>query len=1120
MLMRKVLTCLLPGLLMFGSLPVPALAAGVQLAVAAEEDDEQYQPNDVSDLTAKWNLVEKRFDISMTAPTQGYYYDYGTWDNKYQDLTAIDRIEVYNGTGSSKELVHTFSNPAPGEKLTCEVSGLERGKTYDFNVVVFANGLESDGKTAWSVLAGGLPAKITDYRVETRNGGMPIRVVFTAPTTYKDSEVPLESLTKVELINNGSSWWDTATTIDVIENPEPGKEYTFTVNDETMSGKLVWKLRSYNSDGESEATEFNVFIGEDNPGYVSDLTAVEQPDGTVKVSWNLPATGQNNGYYDPESLTYTVTLKTPGSWGDDSTELTTGLTETSYVYNPGEMTEVARMRFGVTAKNATGSGYESVSPYIMLGPAMELPFIEGFDTAQGYNLTFDHMWSESSTADTSYPPSWTVAQSTYVGSDNVTPESGEGGLVYLNIYSYTPSGRFMLTSSKIDVASADAVELAFSAYSNGSADLAGAEVGSEISFDNGLTFIPVKSAACKDFSGWTRFSGTVDVPAGAQHATVRLFAVSTTGVDTRFVLDQVSLRAAESQAIIYPASVSGFTAELSADKSAINVSMVAPTHSHATLGDVNNQPLKSISRVVLGRAIGYSSEYTTIHEFTNPAPGEQLTFSDTDLEQGGEYRYRALVYVGDRCDYGNYTDNPVTVGQIPADVTELTATTSRGSAPVVLSFRLPSVDYVGEPLDAVKAVVVTRYNTDTFVWDEIATLTEDLTPGETRTYSDANVSSGAIYEYRVAVRGTAGSSYGVSCSVYVGMDEPVEPSDITAALTADGHVRVTWTAPVKGLNGGYIDVDHLTYMVYRGNGYSDYDATLLRSDVAGTEFTDNATFDDEQLVRYFVKAVSNGMAGYSASSNLLLVGQPSTLPYTETFDTQVGDYIQADHGAWTVTSSEDSPLWAFAEMAYFINEGQVVPVDAGAGLAYAYYGHYSTAERDDYLTSGNINVAGVKNVTLSFHVFGVPGYNHTLDVDVAFDGGEFTGVRHFDYVKDFDNMGWLKCTEPVAIPDNAKTMQVRFHAHKGTYSCSVAIDNIRIVDGTSGIASVEQAPGVMVASVGGVITVAGADASTSVVIADMSGNVIHSATGDCAVKAAPGVYVVRVGSTAVKLLCR
>lgn len=1026
-------------------LPAPAMA-----------DDEDYDPDDVGNLKVTWNLAEKVYDVSFTAPTTKSYYDYTSWENVTAPLTEIEKIEVScSDDYYTPQVLHTFESPAPGEALSCKVASLEAHKFHNFKVVVYALGKKSVGASADNVLAGAEPEKISGVSVSTTQGRMPIAITFAAPSVYAGSDIPLESLTKIELVRPGKSYWDEPTVLETITNPVPGKEYTLTVNLTDVEGAETWRLSSYNEDGESQRCDFAIFIGDDVPGAVGNLKAIETDDGSVKISWTAPTGGKNNGYFDASGMTYSISILTPGTWGDEEKTIVQAQEECEYVYTLEPLTEPATMRFGVTATNAAGIGLQTKTDRLILGPAYAMPFTEGFDAKPSYSYTTDHTWVTTTTSTENYPPEWRYDAYVYVGNTQVKPQSNEGGLAYLNTYDYTRTADFGLVSAKIDITGLPAVGLSFGTYVSGGATKS--SIVSEISFDRGSTFLPVASAALGDAAaGWVKVSGIVNVPDGAQYAIVRIIAKNVTGVSSTFVVDDVALVAAEAQKIIYPASVSDFSAELNEDESAINVCLTAPTLTHPTLGDVNGEPLSSISRIVLGRQIGYGNDYTTIHTFENPTPGAVLTFPDTDLELGGEYRYRALVYLGDRSDYGNFTDQPVVVGQIPSEVTDFTITTFNGTAPATLNFRAPATDSDGKPLKKIVSINITRYNSETLAWEDLATLTENVVPGEPATYSDADVVNGNIYTYRVNVTGTAGSSYGVSRDVYIGQDAPAEPTNITVSINDAGKPEVTWKAPTAGRNNGYVDFEHLTYAIYRGNSYSDYDAILLNDEVTATTYVDETEFDDEEIVRYFVKAINGDIEGYAASSNTVVVGSPSTLPYVEGFDNKVGEYLQPDHATWQATGSESTGQWSFAELGYLILEGQVMPY-SGRGLAYVFYGPYSTLERDDYLTSGNIDISAAPAPTVTFHVYGVPDYEQTLDLEVAYDGGEFTSVKHLSYMSDFKTQGWTQVTVTLPDPQGAKLMQMRFHAHKGASSCSVVIDEVRVDADASSISDVDAA---------------------------------------------------------------
>jgi len=1118
--MKKLLLKSVVAAAILGSLTAMAVSVDISSGLhqpvgPAAADNVTYTPDDVSDLKVVWDPGESGFVISFVAPSRASYTDYSTWEDVYTDLTDIDRIEVGldNGYYQDMTLLHTFTNPQPGDPLSyCEMS-LEAGKDYTFKVVVYACGTESYGATSPKVKAGAYPDVPTDVTVSTVKGQMPVTVTFTAPSNYEGFDIPLPSLSKAVLETEGG-WYTDGEQLAELTAIEPGKSYSMTVNKPDITGKQTWKLKVYTTDVFMSQVDVPLFIGVDTPGTVNDLAAYEQDNDDVLISWSAPDKGANNGYFESDGISYVVKKIVDGN----SSVIADNLTETSYTYPVAGMTEPQLVGFTVTPVSAAGDGKTSAKVELIAGPALSLPFSETFDTkVSDYTYGNDHLWATSTDCTESYPPSWRTYDYVYAGNVQVKPESGEGALIYISPYSSTPVSNFYLTSCKINVAGEEAVELAYSCYVP-DAVCGATSLTSEISFDKGKTFTTVRKSIFDEIEtkGWNKMTETVVVPSGADTALLRFVAFNDPTA-LPVILDNVSLKSTSAPQVIYPASVTDFTAEYNKAEKFIALSMKAPLNSHATLGDINNYPLESITEIKISRQIGYGNDYIDVYTFTNPVPGETLTWNDTDLDEYGEYRYRALVYIDDHCDFGNYPDNDITIGQIPRDVTDVKATTSKGSAPVVISFTAPAEDVDGEPLEALKGISVTRYDSDTFVWDEIESL-EDVEPGKQYSVTDSDVLSGNTYEYRVKALGTAGDAYGTSVSVYVGIDNPTPPANVVARLDNDGKVLVTWDAPQTGVNGGYIDTEHLTYIVLRGNGYSDYNAVQLASGVADTKYVDDTVFNEEAIVKYFVKAVSNDMTGYSEMSNKLLVGPANSLPFVENFEKQVGDLIEADHTSWSLDGSDETCNWAFAEMAYFIYEGQVTPVQGGHGLAYAHYGPYSSALRDDYMTSGNIDVSEVDKVYVSYYMYAVPGYNTALNVGVSFDGGIIKNIKSSVY-SDFGEQGWQHIEIPVDKPAGAKKMQVQFHAHKDSYSCSVAIDNVKVDSKSSGINGVEVNKGVLVAAVDGTIVVRGADASR-IVIADMQGNIHHAGQGDCEVRLATGTYIVRVDATSVKLMVR
>lgn len=741
-----------------------------------------------------------------------------------------------------------------------------------------------------------------------------------------------------------------------------------------------------------------------------------------------------------------------------------------------------------------------------------LPFSEGFDEGTADARAPKHTWNFSTTSTSTYPKKWTYDSFVYFGSEKVLPRTGVGG--FADIRYYTSSSEYTydsLTSEWIELDEEAELDLGFSYYQVASNTTSTLTV--QCSFD-GHPFIDVYTTPIAgSTSEWKEVKTVINVPYGSGDVRLR-FTAYNGEVGETVIFDEVSLTSPEAQQMVYPSSVTDFTSVYNAETHAIDLALTAPTHSHASLGDVRNEPLDHISKIVLSRSISYG-EYEVIHEFENPTPGERLTYSDTDLSKGGSYFYRAVVYVDGLCDYGEYVDDSIMIGQKPTDVTNLTATSDKGNAPVTLTFTLPSVDDSGAQLTEPLGVNIRRYDFEEAGWDDLRSWT-DMTPGTEIVCIDDNAVTGKSYEYKVVVEASGGSSYGVSTEIYVGLDQPMAPTNVVAEEN-DGKITVTWTAPEKGINNGYIDFEGMTYKVYRGNGYSDYSADLIATGITECSFTDETEFPVEQLVRYFVKANCNNFDGYSTSSNLVRVGDPEPLPYKEGFNTldNTGNII-ADHLSWSTTSSEVASDWSFAELAYFLMEGQVQPV-SGRGLAYVYYGPYAQTVREDYLTSGKINLGDATSPEANFYVYVVPGYETSLAFEVSTDGKNFTTLHCEDYIEStLEEAGWVNVKCPLT-DYLGQTIIVRFHAHKGETACSSAVDELTISD-VNGVIETVAATDARILLNGRALTVAAENAD--ITVATIDGKVILTARNNAATTLNPGIYVVKAGNSTRKLIVK
>lgn len=1060
-----------------------------------------------SDFSVTWSVTKKCFIISYRVPDTGYYYN-DEFDQIPVQLESVTKVVLKRGGDFSESEIHTFSNPAPGSTVTYEDHDVTVGGTYNYSVQTFVGTNSNYALKENNCTAGSLPAEVSDVKITTNAGDTPVTATFRVPSVYSDGVTPLATVDRVRVTMEEYDWISyetTVTEIGVVENPAPGSTQSVVYDGPLSQGSYSWFFTVTAADGESTKHSASFYIGNDYPGKVENLKAEEQENGDILVSWTAPSAGGRGGYCDPAQLKYRVAKAASASDFAEETVLVPDLETTSFRYKPSSKGQ-EQLSFRVTAVNSVGNGSTALTPLMVVGPPLELPFLELFDTGSGYNWSPDNLWGETTTSTSSYPTRWSFSNYVYFGNQELKPRSNEGGFANIRYYSTGEETENALVSGKINVAGKSALKISYTYYQTTSDNTS--EVGVDISFDD-ASYMQVSRSAIKGAdAGWKDVTRNIEVPAGASTARVRIVATNGSKGET-VVFDDLQIETGESGPAVYPAPVSDFTSRMNDDGTAIEISFTAPTLSHHTLGEINDQPLDHISRIELHRSIS-DADFTLIKSFVSPAPGSRITYSDTDLRKGGRYYYRAIVYVDGRGEYGNYSDGEITVGERPADVTEFTATAPMGHAPVLISMQTPETDVDGKPLTENISVKLTRYDAADLAWKEVRGWS-DVEPGMLLECTDTNPKEGEMYQYKAVCTGRGGDSYGVTVDLYVGNDMPMPPTDVKAELSDTG-VRVTWTAPTQGYNNGYIDRAHLSYKVYRGTGYSDYDATEIASGLDVCEYVDTYTFTDEMNVRYFIKAVNGTLEGYSSSSNLVLVGNPSTLPYTEGFNSMSGGYIVADHGSWTMTSSETNSTWAFAEMAYLTLEGQVVPYE-GAGLAYSYYGIYNSDERDDYLTSGRIDITGAQEPTASFFAYVVPDYETTLSFELVKADGSVVPLREIRF-DNYDQAGWIPVTCDLTPYKNDGPVRLCFHSHKGAYSTSAIVDYLRVDEKGSGIADV-TGDGVMMTVTGRTLKVTAPNATIELYTTD--GRLVATAEAEMTQTLAPAIYIVKAGATTRKI---
>lgn len=170
----------------------------------------------------------------------------------------------------------------------------------------------------------------------------------------------------------------------------------------------------------------------------------------------------------------------------------------------------------------------------------------------------------------------------------------------------------------------------------------------------------------------------------------------------------------------------------------------------------------SVSARTLNYELGYATDiadiagsFVSCSSFSNDADEDADRKIVVNIPQQGNYLF-VLRNKGtdnynwwyDQLKYSAFAIEATEV--VPAVATELSAVGSMDS--VNLTWRNPSLNNAGETLDSIDRVVILRDGV------EIATITDNLTPGELASYIDETVSEGRHYTYSVEVYNANGKS--------------------------------------------------------------------------------------------------------------------------------------------------------------------------------------------------------------------------------------------------------------------------------------------------------------------------------------------------------------------------
>lgn len=231
----------------------------------------------------------------------------------------------------------------------------------------------------------------------------------------------------------------------------------------------------------------------------------------------------------------------------------------------------------------------------------------------------------------------------------------------------------------------------------------------------------------------------------------------------------------------------------------------------------------------------------------------------------------------------------------PGAVTDLKVTPgAKNPLEATVSFTAPAKAINGAELTAIDKIDVYRN-------EELITTLSDVDPGKEYSYSDILTVSGT-YKYRVVASNESGSGLDATVSAYIGVPLVLPPANVNIAETENpGEITLTWDAATTTVHGNEIDPSFVKYNVLDKNG------NTVARDLTDCTFTHQAVTDGQILAYYTVVAVTSAGQSQGATSDIIAVGQPYTLPFAESFDngdTSTVFGMKGEDASWSIVTDD------------------------------------------------------------------------------------------------------------------------------------------------------------------------------------------------------------------------
>lgn len=451
----------------------------------------------------------------------------------------------------------------------------------------------------------------------------------------------------------------------------------------------------------------------------------------------------------------------------------------------------------------------------------------------------------------------------------------------------------------------------------------------------------------------------------------------------------------------------------------------------------------------------------------------------------------------------------------PSVVTDLVAASELTSK---LTMKAPAVDYAGRPLKELNKIEVYRNGglipVHTF---------ENPTPGEALEWVDENAVLG-FNSYYIVPSNSHGRGKAVTVKSFIGYDQPTAPASIAIVPSADNQsATLSWPAPRRGVNGGVLNEEEMTYTVYQYIPASDTaqeQMLPLKSGLKETTYTPEREATDKQELIFYAVTVTTPEGTSDPAMLFTILGRPYELPFYESFPNG-----EAGSGLWLNTGNTNYGLQALPtsdDILLYNGYTGMTSQDGDKGL-YLFLNGYN-AEGGNVVPfavlSPKFNLGDCTDPILSFWTYnyksGAYAYSPQLNVSASCDEAEFIDLGTVTH----EGSGEWTCHQFDLTPMVGKSgaMILQFVPISAGYKDPILMDNFSILSKKSGLQNLDAAgSSCNVFGIAGAILTRGALGSTVSVYAANGMKVAEWKADDKCHSIAPGIYLVKIGGKTFKV---